>query len=132
MDNTTPLVCGLNCKHTLIVGQEHLAVTMLSGDLPVLATPALVALMEWAARDAVASSLAPGLTTVGGSMNVKHLRPSPLGATIEAQATLEDVDGKRLLFSIFATQDGMMVGEAKHERFIVDRERFMNKLQKNH
>lgn len=129
MNNTLPLIPGRTCEHTLIVSREHLAVTMKSGDLPVLATPALVALMEWAARDAVAPCLSPEQTTVGVSINIKHLRPSPLGGVIIAQATLEAVDGKRLMFNIIATQAGITVGEATHERFIVDRDKFLDKLR---
>ncbi len=112
----------------MTVKNEHLAVTMQSGDMPVLATPALVALMEWAARDSVAPFLPSGLTTVGGSMNIMHLRPSPLGCDIMAQATLEEIDGKRLTFSITASQSGVTIGEASHVRFVLDRERFMEKL----
>ena len=116
-------------SHTscLTVEERHTAVAMGSGDLPVLATPALVALMENAAMLAARSLLAPEQTTVGASISVKHLKPSPIGSTIEAVATLDSRDGKRLTFTITARQDGLAVGEATHTRYIVDAKRFLER-----
>lgn len=107
---------------------ENLAKTMGSGDLEVLATPAMAALMENAAMQAVAPELPEGSTTVGAMLQIVHSRPSGLGEKISAKATLEEVDGRKLVFSVVAEDSKGVIGEGKHVRYIVDRTRFMSKL----
>ena len=80
---------GLTYTATLTVDNAHSALAMGSGDMPVLATPAMVALMENAAMMAVAPHLPEGSTTVGGQISTSHLRPSGLGAVVSATATTE-------------------------------------------
>ncbi len=113
---------------SLVVSQAHTAAVMGSGDLPVLATPALVALMENAAMVAARDLLADGETTVGSSIDVKHLAPSPVGATVVAEATLQERDDRCLRFNIKAMQDNKLIGEAVHVRYIVNSLRFMAKI----
>ncbi len=112
----------------LTVQEQHLACHLGSGDLPVLATPALVALMENAAMLAVADTLPEGSSTVGSFIQTTHLHPTPLGGTVRATATLTAQEGRKLTFAISAEDENGLVGEARHERFIIDRERFMAKL----
>ncbi len=99
-----------------------------SGDLDVLATPAMLALMENAAMLAVSDELPEGCTTVGGQISATHLRPSKVGATVEATATLTHIDGKKLTFTLAARDGGILIGEGTHLRFIVEREKFMSRL----
>lgn len=117
---------GLTYTSTLTVSQNDTAMKVGSGDLPVLATPKLVALMENAAMMAVAKDLPDDETTVGGHIHINHLSPSPVGAEVVATATLTKVDGRRLHFDILAYQDGKCIGEATHVRFVVNREKFMH------
>jgi len=112
----------------LFVTEECTASVIGSGELPVLATPVLVALMEKAAMLAVADELSDGSTTVGGSIDIKHLKPSAVGAEVVATATLTEVDGRRLGFHVVAREGDAVVGEAEHQRFVVDKDRFMSKL----
>lgn len=112
----------------LVVSKDHVAAVMGSGDLHVFATPAMVALMENAAMLAVAGHLPEGATTVGAMMNTSHVKPSPVDETIRATATLVGIEGRKLTFSIKAEDGKGIIGEAEHVRFVVDRERFMNKL----
>lgn len=112
----------------IIVSASQTAEVMGSGDMPVLATPALVALMENAAMMAVRPLLEEGETTVGGSINVQHLKPSPVGAEVEATATLVQHEGRKFVFSIEARQGEVLVGTAEHVRFSVNRDRFLDKL----
>ncbi|GHV00756.1 thioesterase [Bacteroidia bacterium] len=114
------------CETT--VGGDNLAVAMGSGDMEVFATPAMVALMERAAKEAVAAGLPAESTTVGTRIEVSHLRATPPGALVTARATLAQVDGRRLTFRVEAHDPRGLVGEGSHERFIVDRERFLAKL----
>ncbi len=79
---------------------DNTAASMGSGDLPVFATPAMVALMENAAMQAVAGKLPEGATTVGAEMNVTHIKPSGLGAAVTATAVLTAVEGRKLTFNV--------------------------------
>lgn len=119
---------GLTYTSTLVVSKDHVAAVMGSGDLHVFATPAMVALMENAAMLAVAEHLPEGSTTVGAMMNTSHVKPSPVDESIKATAVLTEVDGRKLTFEIKAEDSKGIIGEAVHVRYIVDRERFMQKL----
>ena len=99
-----------------------------SGDLPVLATPAMMALMENAAMLAVAPHLPEGSTTVGGHISASHIKPTPIGETVTATATVVKVDGKKIEFEVKAYWGDILLGEGTHLRFIVDREKFMSRL----
>ncbi len=122
------LETGLTHTSSLTVTEALTAKAMGSGDLPVLATPAMMALMENAAMTAVAPELPEGSTTVGGHMESSHLKPTPVGAEVKAEATLTKVDGRKLYFTVKAMQGDTVIGEGTHLRFIVDREKFMSKL----
>ena len=119
-------------KHTseLTVTEEVTAVKIGSGDMPVLATPAMLALMENAAMLAVADSLADGETTVGGHIESSHLKPSKIGDKITATAEVTKVEGKKIEFKVSAHCNDVLLGEGTHLRFIVDRNRFIEKLNK--
>lgn len=119
-------------KHTseLMVTEEVTATKIGSGDMPVLATPAMLALMENAAMLAVADSLADGETTVGGHIESSHLKPSKIGDKITATAEVTKVEGKKIEFKVSAHSNGVLLGEGTHLRFIVDRNRFIEKLNK--
>ena len=123
------LEVGLKYESRLTVGAENTALVLGSGDMEVLATPAMVALMENAAMKAVADYLPEGSTTVGIEISTSHLKASALGANVVAEAILEEVDGRRLKFSLKAWDDTGVIGEGVHTRFIVDRERFLSKLK---
>ncbi len=119
---------GLTYTSTLVITEAHLAAIMGSGDMRVFATPAMVALMENAAMLAVAEHLPEGATTVGAMIQTSHVKPSPMGDTVKATAVLTEVDGRKLTFSIKAEDSKGIIGEAVHVRYVVDRERFLNKL----
>jgi predicted thioesterase len=122
------LETGLTYTSRLTVGNENTAIALGSGDMPVLATPAMMALMENAAMLAVASELEDGDTTVGGHIESSHLRPTPVGAEVSATATLEKVEGRKPYFKIIAHQGDAIIGEGTHLRFIVSREKFLAKF----
>jgi predicted thioesterase len=103
-----------------------------SGDLPVLATPIVVALMEEAACAAIAGALPEGSTSVGIHLDVRHTAPSPVGAVVRATATLTEIDGRRLAFDVSAQHElanGLTdVAHGTHTRVIVDRSTFLARL----
>lgn len=128
MDTLKP---GLSHTSFLDVTADKLALSLGSGDLPVLATPAMMALMENAAMTAVAAHLPEGSTTVGSEISSTHLRPTVLGGKVSATALLVAVDGRRLDFAVQAQDaDGNLLGKGTHTRYVVDRLRFMEKLKK--
>ena len=120
---------GLKYESRVTVSAANTALALGSGDMEVFATPAMVALMENAAMNAVADCLPEGSTTVGIEISTSHLKASAVGAVVVAEATLEEVDGRRLVFSLKAWDEAGVIGEGKHTRFIVDRERFLSKLK---
>ncbi|MBR5842633.1 MAG: thioesterase family protein [Bacteroidaceae bacterium] len=119
---------GLTYTCVRCVEEQHLAVNVGSGDLRVLATPAMIALMEEAAMRAVAAHLPEGATTVGGHMATSHVKPTAPGRSVEATATLVAVEGKKLRFAVVARDEEGVIGEGEHLRFVVDREKFMARL----
>lgn len=123
------LKTGLTHTASTRVRRGNTALAIGSGDLPVLATPAMVAMMENAAMTAVAPHLDAGTTTVGTKIDISHVKATPLGRAVSATATLATVDGRRLDFRVEARDDaGELLGEGTHTRVIVDRDRFMAKL----
>lgn len=98
-----------------------------SGSLDVYATPALVALMEHAACEALSGTLEEGVTTVGTQMNVSHVAATPVGMEVWAEATLTAQDGRAYTFSIEAYDAAGLIGKAEHQRFAVKVDRFMAK-----
>lgn len=119
---------GLSYESNTLVTESNTAEALGSGDMAVFATPAMVALMENAAMLAVKDSLPEGSTTVGVEMHTSHIKASAMGANVTASATLVEVDGRRLTFDVKAWDDKGVIGEGRHVRFVVDRERFLSKL----
>lgn len=119
---------GLRHTSELTVTEAVTAERMGSGDMPVLATPAMMALMENAAMLAVANHLPEGSTTVGGHISSSHLRPSKIGDMVRAEAEVTKVDGRKIEFKVAAYSGNVVLGEGTHLRFIVDREKFLSKL----
>ena len=119
---------GMSHRSKTIVVQHLTAKAIGSGDLPVLATPAMIALMENAAMLAVAPYLADTDTTVGGFMECSHLKPTAMGDEVEAEAVLVKIEGKSLHFDIAAYAGGRKIGEGHHIRYIVDRDRFLSRI----
>lgn len=111
------------------VGDQDTAAALGSGDLPVLGSPRLAALMEQASCAAVSARLDPDHTSVGSRLDLRHLAPSRIGARIRAVATVVRVDGRRIGFEIVADDisgpDAVRIGTAEHERVIVDRAGFL-------
>lgn len=120
---------GLSAQSRTTVSADNTALRMGSGDLEVFATPSMVALMEHAAMKAVADELPEGSTTVGAEMNVTHIKPSGLSAQITATAVLTSVEGRKLTFNVGARDAGGMIGEGVHIRYIVDRTKFLAKIE---
>ena len=118
---------GLKKVRTLEVAEEHTALALGSGEVAVLGTPALLALAEGACVDAIADDLPEGQTSVGTFAEIEHLKASPVGTCVTAQATLMGHHGRRLEFSVQVEQDGDVVAKVRHRRVLVDRAKFVEK-----
>jgi fluoroacetyl-CoA thioesterase len=123
------VIAGLRATVTAEVTDADTAVTLGSGDVPVLGTPRLLALAEAACVAAIAPQLPAGTTTVGVAVSLEHSRPSPLGSQVEVQAELTGVEGRRLTFMFIAygpgTGDDAVIGAGTLERVLVDRDTFL-------
>ena len=127
MENPQPLTAGLTATVQWVVQDEHLASAVGSGAAPVFSTPALLALCEAAAFLAVAPHLGEGQSTVGTQVTLRHLAATPPGMRVRATATLVAVEGRTLRFTVEAWDEVERIGEATHERAIVDEERFLRR-----
>jgi fluoroacetyl-CoA thioesterase len=123
-----PLTPGLRAEVRIVVAESDTASAIGSGDVPVLATPRLLALAEAATVAAVQDHLDPGTTSVGTCVVLEHKAASPIGAEVVALAQLTEIDRRRLVFNVEATEGDKTIGAARVERFIVDREKFLAKL----
>jgi fluoroacetyl-CoA thioesterase len=111
---------------TFAVTDGDTAEALGSGDLPVLATPCLLAWCEAATCEAARSVLQPGQTTVGSRIELRHLRPTPLGGTVSVHATPLGADGRVLRFEVGATDArGTTIATGEVTRAVVDAERFL-------
>jgi len=119
---------GLEHTSMQVVDFANTARSLGSGDMEVLATPAMVSLMENAAMKAVAGELAEGETTVGSMINTTHIKPSAIGEIVKATATLTAVEGKKLTFHVVAKVGEDVIGEGEHIRYIVNKEKFLAKM----
>lgn len=122
------LEVGIEAERRFEVTEDMAASFIGSGDVSVLSTPSMIALMETTARDLVQPHLPPEETTVGTAVNVRHLAPAPVGGEVTVRARLVEVDGRRLVFEVKCLHGDTLVGEGTHERFVVNRERFLSKL----
>jgi fluoroacetyl-CoA thioesterase len=121
------VVPGLAASIELKVDEADTAAALRSGDVPMLGTPRLVALVEEASVAAISGQLEPGMTTVGMRVQLDHLIPTPVGDSVRADATLERVEGRRLTFTFSVTSDRGLVSAGRIVRVMVNRERFIEK-----
>lgn len=120
---------GNTATITFTTNEEATATALGSGDLPVLATPKVVALVEEAAVTAIARFLGDTDTTVGAHVEIDHLAPTPVGGTVTATAAVIGVKGRRVEFEATVVQGATVVAKARHTRFVVNRESFMNSVR---
>jgi predicted thioesterase len=118
----------VSAKQTMVVEKAHVATQIGSGNVEVLATPIMIALMEAAAVHAVQEYLPQGWTTVGTRVDVEHLRATPLGGVVTAEANLVKREERILEFAVTAFDSTGIIGQGHHQRFIINLKRFMEKL----
>jgi fluoroacetyl-CoA thioesterase len=120
---------GAKGQFALVVRPEHLANRFKDSTLPpVLATPVMIMVMENAALDAIKPYLEPGESAVGTRVDIRHLAPTPVGAEIASEAEVTRVDGRRVEFTVRASDQFEEIGAGTHERVIVDLARLARRL----
>ena len=123
------LAPGLTATVSLVVEDGDTALALKSGDVPVLGTPRVIALAEQATVEAISGELPEGRTTVGYQVQLAHLTPTAVGGTVVAEATLEQVEGRRLTFRVAVNDARGLVAAGRITRVIVERARFLEKTQ---
>ena len=118
---------GANYKVEITVTECDTAKAHGSGTLLVLATPKMIALMEEAAYKCLDTYLEKDQSSVGTYLDVKHLSATPVGMKAYAEAEIIEVDGRKAVFSVRAYDEKGLIGEGKHERFIVNSDKFVSK-----
>ncbi len=124
--STVPIRSGLSATVELTVTDANTAIAMRSGDVPVLATPRILALVEEATLIALDGHLEGGTSTVGMRVQLEHISPTAVGCVVRAEANLEKVEGRRLLFHVSARDERGLVAAGKVTRVLVDVDRFMS------
>ncbi|MGN1418454.1 MAG: thioesterase family protein [Acutalibacteraceae bacterium] len=124
----------------IIIGAENIVKTTVtnektaksaeSGTLDVFATPFMCALMEKAASELCEKYIQEGFTTVGTSLEIKHLAATAVGQEVFAKAVVTEFDGRKISFDVEAFDNAGLIGQGKHERFVVQKEKFMQKAEK--
>jgi len=120
---------GAKARVEKTVEYKDTARAVASGLAEVFATPSMIALMENAAYLAVQPLLPEGMSTVGVRIDAKHIAATPVGLKVWAEAALVETDGRRLTFDIEAFDEKEKIGEARHERFIIDEQKFMSRAK---
>ncbi|MEW6387667.1 MAG: thioesterase family protein [Thermodesulfobacteriota bacterium] len=120
---------GMSHEKVLKTGPEHSARHFFH-DLPdVFGTPFLGGLFEGVSAELMAPHLGPGEQSVGISMNLKHMAPTPLGMEVRAKTEVVQVEGRKLTFKVEAFDEKEKIGEAVHERFIINAEKFNQRVE---
>lgn len=123
------LTIGIRGQAETLVVHGNTAAAVGSGAMEVFATPSMIALMEKAALESVQPYLNEGEATVGTMVSVSHDAAVPLGKMVIAETELVEIDRRRLEFTVMARSGDKIIGKGRHTRFIINSEKFMNKVQ---
>ena len=124
-----PLAVGLSQELSIVVTPDRTAKHLETGSAAVFSTPSMVWLVEHNAQTLAQAHLPEGRTTVGAEIFLRHLAPTPLGMKVTARVRIEELNGRRIVFSAEIFDEKEKVGEGRHERVIVDHARFMEKVK---
>ncbi len=120
---------GIVCREKFRVGKEHGAGVLGCRDVDVLSTPSMILFMEHTAWKCVEKYLPSDYTTVGTKICVSHLKPAPIGAEVVIEAKLKSIEERKLIFDVIAYWGSLKIGEGTHERFIINKAKFINKVK---
>jgi fluoroacetyl-CoA thioesterase len=113
-----------------VVEEEHSASHVGSGTVRVLSTPSMILFMERTARIMMDEYLPDTHTSVGAQVNVRHLAPSPVGNKVRAEVEITSVEGNKVMLDVAVWDGEEKIGAGQHERFVIDKERFLRRFNK--
>lgn len=122
------LEVGIKQEYEKIVTENDTADKAASGTLKVFATPVMIAWMEEASHTLVQKYLDSSESTVGTEVNIRHLKGSLVGVTLKVVSELIEIDRKKLVFKVAVFENDQLVGDGVHTRFIINKEKFLAKL----
>ena len=122
------LEVGIKGYKELVVTIEDSALYFKSGELEVLATPRIITLVEETAYKSISDVLETNESTVGTKVDLKHIAATPIGMKVICETELIEIDRRRLVFSFTVKDEKEVIAEGIHERFIIDKEKFLNKV----
>ncbi len=120
---------GMKAEQTFLVEEQFTAGHVGSGSLRVLATPSMIGFMERVARDLMEEILPEGISSVGVHVDIRHLAATPVGCMVRVTVEVEKAEGRRVDFSVEAWDEVEKVGEGRHQRYAIDVERFLGRLE---
>ncbi len=123
------ITVGMTNEMRLKTGPEHSAQKFFAGVPDVFGTPFLGGLFEAVSAELMSRQLAPGEMSVGTAMNLKHLAPTPLGMEVRAVTEVTLVEGRKITFKLEGFDEKEKIGEAVHERFIINAEKFNQRVE---
>jgi len=121
------LKVGMKHVQEMTVEEKH---TTRRGDYRVFSTPSMTQFVEMTAQALAAPHLKPGQGQVGTLVTIRHMAPTPMGKKVRAEAELVAIDRRKLMFKVKVHDDVEQVGEAEHERFVIDLDKYMERLRK--
>ena len=128
MDNMEQIKTGLSHECNEIVTKEKCASYIGSGLLDVYSTPSMIALMEKTSFLCINSNLTKDESSVGGALNIRHLRATAVGKSVFCRSTVSEVRGKKIVFEVEVFEGDNLIGKGSHVRFIIDKKAFMEML----
>jgi len=128
MDFNTTIEPGMTAEKRFQVEEQHSALRVGSGGVPVLATPWMIAFMENVAFNLLEGMLPEGTSSVGVLLEVRHLAPTPIGARVRIRAEVTEVESSRVSFNLQAWDVHEPIGSGRHRRVIIDKQRFLKRV----
>lgn len=129
MESGNAIEVGMRSEQTFLVEERFTAGHVGSGSLRVLATPSMIGFMERVATGLMQPHLPQGASSVGVHVDVRHLAATPVGGQVRVTAEVTVVDGRRVDFKVEAWDDTEMIGQGTHQRYVIDVERFLKRLE---
>ncbi len=125
------IIIGTTHEITEVVLPEMSANRFGSGLLEVYSTPAMIALMEKTSFQCLGQFLHSYESSVGGEVNVRHLKATAIGETVRCRAVIAQASGKRVVFEVEVYENDALIGKGTHTRFVIDADAFMKTLKLN-
>ena len=122
------ITIGLKYEIEEKITKDQAASAIGSGALNVFGTPSMIALMEKTAMLSVEKFLDSTETTVGTAVNIRHKRATAIGSKVICESKVVSIDGSKIDFEVEVRENGILIGDGYHTRYVVNKDRFMRSL----